>query len=103
MYSQVTVGSATTSTPIPVDYLQTPFCVAFGITLGGGTMTFQVEHTLDNIFDPTITPTWFPHPTVQSATVDQDSSYVSPVRAVRLNVTAYTSGTATFKVLQGVE
>jgi hypothetical protein len=101
MKSQVQVSSATTSNPIPVDYLQTPFSVGFGVSLGGGVMTFKVQHTFDNPFDPTITPTWFDHPTVTGKTADTDGNYAAPVRAIRLNVTAWTSGTATMNVLQG--
>lgn len=97
----VSVGSVTTSAPIPLDYKQNPFSVAIAVTLGGGSLTYKVQHTLDNIYDSSITPTWFDHSSV-SGTADKDGNYAFPVRAVRLNVTAWTSGSAKLTVLQGV-
>lgn len=103
MKSSVTVGSQTTSSPIPVDYMASNFNVGFGVVInGGGTLTYSIEHTFDNVFDPAITPTWFTHVSVSGETTNQDGNYTSPIRALRLNVTAWTSGSATLSVLQGV-
>jgi len=37
---------------------------------------------------------------VTGETTNQDGNYAFPVRAIRLNVTAWTSGTATLTVIQ---
>lgn len=42
------------------------------------------------------------HPVVVGATARQDGNYAYPIRAMRLNVTAYTSGSVSMTVLQGV-
>ena len=81
-----------------------PFSVGIGVDLSAGaTLTYTVEHTFDDVFSNTFNPataTWFPHATLVAQTTDKDGNYISPVMAVRLNVTSFTSGTAAFTVLQ---
>lgn len=43
----------------------------------------------------------FPHSSVTAKTTNSDGNYAYPVAAVRLNVTAYTSGKVTLNVTQG--
>lgn len=102
MKSTKTLSSVTQSAAIPVDSLQVPFAVSFAVVITG-TCTYTVQHTLDDIFDSAVTPTWFDHSSVAGETTNQDGNYAFPVRGVRLKVTAYTSGTATLTVLQGVQ
>lgn len=42
------------------------------------------------------------HPVVVGATARQDGNYAFPIRAMRVNVTAWTSGSVSLTVLQGV-
>lgn len=99
--SKVSVSSVAASSPIVIDHLAESFAVGFGVTLGGGTMTYSVQHTFDDIFDPAVTPTWFNHDSVAAkVNVDDDGNYAFPVRAVRLNVTAHTGGTGTLTLIQ---
>lgn len=93
------IASVTTSTPIPMDFKQNPFSVSFVVEVTG-TLTYTVEHTLDNIIGGE-TATWIPHSSVAAKTATQDGNYAFPITAMRLNVTAYTSGGAQLKVLQG--
>lgn len=98
----VTVGSQTTSATLPMDWRQDPFAVGIGVVLSGGaTLTYQVEHTFDDVLGGA-TPTWFVHSTLTGQTTSKDGNYAFPVKAIRLNVTAYTGGNATMTVLQGV-
>ena len=66
-----------------------------------GTATCTVEQTLDNVFDPTVTPTWFPHgdPALNGATADAQSNYAYIPLAVRLNQTAG-AGSARLTIIQ---
>lgn len=101
---RVSVGSATTSAAIPLDQYISPFNVSIGVTLSAGaTLTYKVQHTFDDVFaagfDPA-TATWFDHASLTAKTASADGNYAFPVSAIRLNVTAYTSGTATMNVLQ---
>ena len=100
---RVTVGSATVSTPIVLDHYQDPFNVGLGIALSSGaTLTYKVQHTFDdvagNTFDPS-TATWYDHTTLTAKTTSSDGNYAFPVTAIRLNVTAYTNGSATMTVI----
>lgn len=97
----VTVSSVAASAPLPMDFKQNPFNVGFGVVIsGGGGATYSVQHTFDDLALGTPT-TWFDNSTVAAETTNMDGNYAFPVTAIRLNVTAYTSGTVTLSVLQG--
>ncbi len=101
---RVTVGSATTSAVVPLDQYISPFNVGLGIVLSAGAnLTYKVQHTFDDVFAPTFDPataTWFDNATITGKTASFDGNYSFPVSAIRLNVTPWTSGTATLNVLQ---
>lgn len=99
----VTVSSQAASAPIPLDWRQVPFNVSLACVVPSGTLTFKVQHTFDNLLDPTVTPTWFDHSTITGKNASTDGNYAFPVTAVRLNVTSYTSGFVTLTVLQGAQ
>lgn len=98
--TSVARSAAGTSAWIPLDYRQSPFNVGLGLVISG-TNTVDVEHTFDDVFDSSVTPTAFKHSTLTAKTANADGNYAFPIRAVRINVTAYTSGTATLTILQG--
>ena len=96
----ISVGSATTSAWIPVDTNKNPFNIGFGVTISTAVLTYKVQHTFDNVQDSTVTAVAFDHPDVTGETTNQDGNYAFPVRAIRLNVTAYTSGAAVLTLIQ---
>lgn len=100
MYATKTVSSQTTSPWIPLDDNQAAFNVSLAVTVTGS-LTYTVEFTLDNIQDPSITPTAFPVPTLTGYTASASSTLWASVKAVRLNVTAFSSGSAILGVRQG--
>jgi len=101
MYSTKTVSSQTTSPWIPLDDNQAAFSATIAVAVSG-TLTYSVEFTLDNVQDPAVTPVAFPAGLVGETT--SKSTYIKyPVKAVRLNVTAFTSGSATIGVRQGTD
>lgn len=101
---RVTLSSATSSNPIPLDTYADPFNVGFSVVLApGSTLTYTVEHTFDDVFAPTFSPataTWFPNSGASAKTTSVDGNYAFPVTAIRLRVSAYTSGAANFTVIQ---
>ena len=103
MTPQVISLSAAGSTAwIPVDYKQNPFNIDVAVVLSNTpNLTYKVEYTLDDIFNPAITPTAFSHATLVGLTANGQAPITSPVRAIRLTITAWTSGTATMTALQG--
>lgn len=96
----VSRSAAGTSAWIPLDYKQSPFNVGLGLVISG-TLTADVEHTFDDVFDSTVTPTAFKHTSLVGKTASADGNYAFPIRAVRINNTAFTSGSATLTILQG--
>ena len=101
MRPQVIKQTGTGSTAwIPLDYKQSPFNVGFGVVVSG-TVTYTIEHTFDDVFDSSITPTAFQHSTVVGQSADANSNYAFPVRAVRITISAGT-GSATLTLLQGL-
>ena len=101
---RVSVGSATVSQVIPLDQYISPFNVGLGVALSAGaSLTYKVQHTFDDVFASSFSPataTWFDHATITGKTASSDGNYAFPVTAVRLNVTPWTSGTATLQILQ---
>lgn len=101
---RVTVGSAAASNPIPLNNYSTPFSVGIGVDVSAGaTLTYTVEHTFDDVFAANFVPAsavWYANSGMTAQTGDKDGNYSAPVTAVRLNVTAWTSGTAVMTVIQ---
>lgn len=99
----ISLSSATSTEWIPVDYKQNPFNIGLSLVFSNTpNLTCKVEYTLDNIFDSTVTPTAFTHTSLTGITTNTTSNITSPVRAIRLTVTSWTSGTVTLTALQGV-
>jgi len=99
--SQTNAGS---TVPCPMDQYISPFNVGFGVVITSGAPTYTIEHTFDNVFAANYNPatgTWFPHPTVQNATTNQDGNYAFPVSAIRLTINSGTdTGTAQLTLKQ---
>lgn len=91
-------GTGTTAW-IPLDYKQNPFNIGLGIVVSG-TITYDIEHTFDDVFDTSVTPTAFKHSSLTAQTANKDGNYAFPVRAIRINNTAGT-GSTTLTILQG--
>lgn len=97
IFSKTSTG---TTAWIPVDYKQSPFNVGFGVVVNG-TITYDIEHTFDDVFDPSVTPVAFKHSSLVAQTTNKDGNYIVPIRAVRINNTVGT-GTTTVTLLQGI-
>lgn len=96
----VSLTSTGTSAWIPMDYKQSPFNVGLGAVVNG-TITFDIEHTFDDVYDVTVTPVAFKHATMITKSANTDGNYAFPIRAIRINNTAGT-GTTTLTILQGL-
>lgn len=104
MKSPITVTqSAVGSTRwVPLDYKQVPFNVGMGVKLSAGSvLTYTVEHTFDDIQDPSVTPVAFSNSELASLSVNNDGNYAYPVKAVRLTITSHSAGEATLLIVQG--
>lgn len=98
-----TLSAAGVTPPIPLDIYQDSATSVSVVLAPASTLTYTVEHTYDDVFAPTFTPasaTWFPNVDLNADTTNGQTNYIAPVTAVRLNVTAFTSGSATITVIQ---
>jgi len=76
-----------------------PSCeVGIGCTVTG-TVTYAVEHTYDDVLNPSVTPVAFTHATITGKSAAFEGSYSTPVKAFRVKTTAGT-GTVTIKAVQ---
>lgn len=94
----VSKTGAGSSSAVPMDHYQSPFNVGFGVVVSG-TVNYTVQHTFDDIFDSSVTPVWFSHPTVAGLAVNADGNYAFPVTAIKLLVNSG-AGTATLTLVQ---
>ena len=80
-----------------------PFEVHVLVNLSGGAnLTYTVEFAIEDMVDEDDTSvTAYNLPELISQTTTQSRAVIAPVTAIRLNVTSYTSGTATLRVRQG--
>ncbi len=99
----ISLSSATSTAWIPVDYIQNPYNISLALVFSNTpNLTCKVEYTLDDVFNPLVTPTAFAHTSLTGITTNTTGSITYPIRAFRLTVTAWTSGTVTLTALQGV-
>ena len=65
------------------------------------TLTSAVSQTISGLVCQAITCRVFTHPSLTGQTGRNQGSWAFPVRASRLNVTAYTSGIVSLEIIQG--
>ena len=101
--TSVTLSATGTSAWIPVDYRQAPFNIGVQIDVTGTITGWTVEVTMDDVFDPTVTPVAVLAPTstgLEAGNTDEIGLLTIPCRAVRLNATI-TSGSVKMTLIQG--
>jgi hypothetical protein len=89
---------AGSSSAVPMDHYQSPFNVGFAVVIDG-TVNYTVQHTFDDVFNASVTPTWFNHPSIASQAANANGNYAFPVTALRVTVNSG-SGAATLTIIQ---
>lgn len=87
---RITQTGVGTSQVIPIDQYLNPTDIGLGVEVQGAA-TYTIEHTFDDVFDPTFNPataSWFPHPTLVALSANADGNYAFPPSACRINQTA---------------
>lgn len=100
----VTISSQTFSSPILIDMSAPPYLGAtpsylLGLVCtvsSGASLTYTVQVTADQV--PTSSGNWNSHDVLVAQTASANSNISYPVTAVRLNVTAYSSGSVNLGV-----
>ena len=103
-YTTPAVGSVTISAPVQIDWAEGDFNVGLSLNVTG-TNTSTVQVSLDDpnavyATDYNTDATWHDLANLTSLTASAAVSLVGPSRAVRLNMTAWTSGSATLTIVQ---
>jgi len=104
-YTTPALGSVTISDPVKVDYAQHDFNIGLSLNVVSGTNTSSVQYSLDDpdaeyATDYNTDATWYTVTGLSGVTADTSVALIIPCRAVRLNMTAWTSGTATLTIVQ---
>lgn len=100
-YQSITSSNTTTPTAwLPVDNNIAVFNVALRTEVTG-TINYDIEATMDDIFDSSVTPSAFDIPVAAlvGATASQIASLTVPVRAIRIQQNSGT-GSVILKALQ---
>lgn len=100
----VTLTTTGAGQTLPMNARAAPFTVGVAVEVQAtATLTYKVQHTFwpySTLEPMSASVVWFDHP-VLSGAANLNSNYAFNVTAVRLNVTAHTSGSVTLRVLQG--
>ena len=92
-------GASTSPLYMPETYVN-PMNVGLMIILSG-VLTYSVEHTFDDVQVADLsTLSFLDHDDLTAKTASDDGNYAFPLRAFRLKITAFTSGTAKFSSIQ---
>lgn len=96
-----TVGALEASRIIPVNFRQRPFEISLIVDLSSGAdLQYTVQFTGNDIYTTAENDiVWQSHPSLFNKSVSDAGNIDFPVRAVRLNVTTYVTGTADLTVL----
>jgi hypothetical protein len=107
---KTTITGVAFSTPWRASWASpSPFNIGVGVVVNSTGITYNVEHTFDNIFGdfPNLATvvssnaTWFQNSGITAATSNANGNYAYPVIGIRLNVTSGSStGTATMTLIQ---
>lgn len=97
-FAGVTVSSQSASAPILIKMEQHPYlgfvpCYSLGLICtvsSGASLTYSVQVTADQV--PSASGNWNNHDVLVLQTASANSNIAYPVTAVRVNVTAYSSG-----------
>ncbi len=84
---------------VPVDFQQQDFKIGLQMEFTD-TATASAEATMDDVNDSDITPVWFGITDLTAISADAQGNVFFPIRAVRFNVTAFTSGVIRLTILQ---
>lgn len=83
---------------LPVDHRAQVFNVGISVVISA-TATVTVQYTLDDIYNKSITPTWFTVTGFNAVTTNTAGNLTIPASAIQL-VTASNTGTVTLTLLQ---
>ena len=98
------LNAISVSPPVVMDARAETISISIAaIVSTGATLTCHAEFTLDDVFSTSFNPStanWFPVTGLSAVSTNTFSSTGFPVSAIRLNMTAWTSGNAYLRIIQ---
>lgn len=89
---------------IVVDYINSISQIMERIKVSsGGSLTFGVDHTFDDVFDMNLAKEWVQVASGSASASISSFTSTAPFRGSRLYLTAFTSGSVTNTLIQGLE
>lgn len=89
---------------LPLNYRARHFNAGLSVDISSGAvLTYTVEHTFDDVYSSSFvesTAATHDHDSMAAQTISADGNYTNPPVATRVNLTAYTSGSLDFNVMQ---
>lgn len=94
----VTYSGTGAQTPIQLDY-RVPIMNASWVVIvpGGVTTSLTVDHTYDNVNDPSVTPVWLSSAAITATT---EGTFTTPYQFMRVNIASLSGGNVTLKYVQ---
>jgi len=94
----VTYSTTGAQNPISLDYRVPIMNASYAVVVPGGvTTSLTVDHTYDNLNDPSVTPVWFSSTAITATT---EGTFTTPYQFVRVNIASISGGSVTFKLVQ---
>jgi hypothetical protein len=100
IYVGVLAANGAVSKPIQVDWRQSPYNAGLAVEITG-TMTCSAQHSFADPQNDS-NPIWFTNGGISGVTSSTQGNLSFPVRIVRLLISAYTSGSVTFRYVQAI-
>lgn len=98
-----TAGGSVVSPAYPIDVTNNPCNIGVGVVVTGSAV-YDVQHTFSNPWSKDLNVltngTWLNNDTLVSATVNDDTNYAFPPAALRVQLRAAASATATMTIIQ---
>lgn len=86
---------------IAIDWRIAPVNVGYAVIIPGGvTASVTLDHTYDNVNDPSITPVWISSAAITTTT---EGAITVPFQFVRLTVGSVSGGSVTLKLNQATQ
>jgi len=89
---------------LPIDYNIRHFNAGLSVDISSGAvLTYTVQHTFDDVYSSTFvesTAATHNHDSMAAQTISADGNYTNPPVATRIDLTAYTSGSLNYNVIQ---
>ena len=92
------------SSTFVIDYINSVMCYGENFDVStGGSLTYKLQHTFGDVFDANISKVWIDDATITGKSAQSNIQLTTNYRGSRIAITAWTSGSVTGTLIQGLE